>query len=215
MTDERMGEGLWTALRRLPRGGGIVFRHYATPLAERRALYRRVARIARQRGLVLVRAGPDRFGYQDGVHGRRGAGLVTWPAHSRREAIEGVRAGAAVLFVSPVYATRSHPGAPALGEAAAARIAASLPVAAIALGGVTPTRGARLMRRGFHGWAAIDAWSARRPAPLVIPAKGSPERSRRAGAHFPPTPQAEREGSGSPLRGADGYGNQKRKAAPI
>jgi len=193
MTDERTGEGLWAALRRLPRGGGIVFRHYATPPAERRALYRRVARIARQRGLVLVRAGPDRLGYQDGVHGRRGAGLVTWPAHSRREAIEGVRAGAAVLFVSSVYTTRSHPGAPALGEAAAARIAAGLPVAAIALGGLTRKRGARLMQRGFHGWAAIDAWST----PLVIPAKGSPERSRRA------------------FRGDDGYGNQKRKAAPI
>jgi len=169
MTDERMGEGLWAALHRLPRGAGIVFRHYATPPAERRALYRRVARIARQRGLLLVRAGPERLGEEDGVHGRRGAGLVTWPAHSRREAVRAVRAGAAVLFVSPVYATRSHPGAPALGEAAAARIVAGLPVAAIALGGVTPARGARLIRRGFHGWAAIDAWSARRPIPSSFP----------------------------------------------
>jgi thiamine-phosphate pyrophosphorylase len=38
MTDERLGDALWTALRRLPRGAGIVFRHYATPPAERRAL---------------------------------------------------------------------------------------------------------------------------------------------------------------------------------
>jgi thiamine-phosphate pyrophosphorylase len=184
MTDERLGDALWMALHRLPRGAGIVFRHYATPPAERRVLYRRAVRIARARGLVLVRAGPDRLGYEEGVHGRRGAGLVTWPAHSRREAIEGVRAGAAVLFVSPVYATRSHPGAPALGEAAAARVVAGLPVAAIALGGVTPARGARLMQRGFHGWAAIDAWSVSRPAPFVMPAK--------AGVHFPPSPQAER-----------------------
>jgi len=160
MTDERMGEALWAALRRLPRGAGIVFRHYTLPAAERRTLYRRVARIARQRGLVMVRAGSARLGYEDGVHGRRGAGLVTWPAHSRLEAIRAVRSGAAAIFVSPVFPTRSHPDAPALRDRRAGQVFAGLPVAAIALGGVTPTSGARLVRRGFHGWAAIDAWLA-------------------------------------------------------
>ena len=32
MTDERMGDRLWTAIDRLPiKHSGIVFRHYATP----------------------------------------------------------------------------------------------------------------------------------------------------------------------------------------
>lgn len=159
MTDERMGEGLWTALRRVPRGGGVVFRHYATPAAERRRLYRRVARIAAARGLVLVRAGGERLGREDGVHGRSGPGLVTWPAHDRGQAVRALRRGAAVLFVSPVFATRSHPGAPALGIAAARCITTGMPVATVALGGVSAARGARLLLRGFDGWAAIDAWS--------------------------------------------------------
>jgi thiamine-phosphate pyrophosphorylase len=164
MTDERMGEGLWRALRRLPRGSGIVFRHHATPAAERRRLFRRVAAVARARGLVLVRAGDGPLGGGEaGTHGRRGPGLVTWPAHDRREACRGVRAGAALLFVSPVYATRSHPGAPALGPAKARRIAAGLPAGAIALGGVTPARGRVAMRSGFWGWAAIDAWLTEAP----------------------------------------------------
>jgi len=212
MTDERLGDALWTALRRLPRGAGIVFRHYATPPAERRALYRRIARIAGQRGLVLVRAGPDRLGCEDGVHGQRGAGLVTWPAHSRREAVRGVRAGAAVLFVSPVYATRSHPGASALGEAAAARVAAGLPVAAIALGGVTPARGARLMRRGFHGWAAIDAWSGRHPTSQSCPRKAllSEVEGRKPIPVVTPGENARKPGPRVGARLA-----QKRKAAPI
>ena len=57
MTDERLGESLWQAIDNLPRGAGIVFRHYATERKARRALFRRVAKIARQRGLVLLRAG--------------------------------------------------------------------------------------------------------------------------------------------------------------
>ena len=59
MTDERI-EDVAAALRRLPRGAGVVFRHYATLPAERRRLWRRLLRIARARGLMLVRAGSTR-----------------------------------------------------------------------------------------------------------------------------------------------------------
>ncbi|WP_174835647.1 thiamine phosphate synthase [Sphingomonas sp. CL5.1] len=156
MTDERMGEGLWRAVSRLPRGSGIVFRHYDTPAAERRRLFARLLRIARARGLVLVRAGAARLSGEMGTHGRSGPGITTWPAHSRREAVEGVRRGADALFVSPVFATRSHPGAPALGARRAAAIARGLPARRIALGGMDARRYALLT--GFDGWAAIDAW---------------------------------------------------------
>lgn len=160
MTDERLGDGLWAALRRLPRGSGVVFRHYATPLPERRAVFRRVVRVARARGLVVVRAG-ERAGFgEDGVHGgERGSGLRTAAAHDRREAAAAVRRGAAVLFVSPVFATRSHPGTGGLGGRKARRIAQGLPVVAIALGGMDARRFQKLA--GFGGWAAIDAWGSR------------------------------------------------------
>ncbi len=160
MTDERIGDGLWAALRRLPRGSGVVFRHYATAARERRALFRRVVRIARARGLVVVQAGErDGFG-ENGVHGgARGSGLQTAAAHDRREAVAAVRRGADVLFVSPVFATRSHPGAKALGERKARRIAQGLPVVAIALGGMDARRFRGMT--GFDGWAAIDAWGSR------------------------------------------------------
>ncbi|KTT75271.1 thiamine phosphate synthase [Sphingomonas endophytica] len=158
MTDERLGDGLWDALERLPRGAGVVFRHHATPSGERRRLFAKVARVARARGLVLVRAGAVRMRGEQGVHKRRGAGLVTWPAHDRREAVAAVRAGARVVFVSPLFATRSHPGAPALGKARAATIARGLPVTAIALGGMDARRWRDVRALGFDGYAAIDAW---------------------------------------------------------
>jgi thiamine-phosphate pyrophosphorylase len=57
MTDERQGEALWRAVDRLPRGSGIVFRHYSLPPRERSALLARLRRRAMKRGLMLVLAG--------------------------------------------------------------------------------------------------------------------------------------------------------------
>ena len=164
MTDERMGGALWPALRRLPPGSGVVVRHHATPAAERRALVRRIERLATARRLVVLVAGGGTPG-RSGSHGPSpgpgpGPGPHSWSAHRRREAIAGIGSGAALLFVSPVRPTRSHPGAPALGPLRAARIApAPMPrPAIIALGGMDERTWRRIRRLGFDGWAAIDAW---------------------------------------------------------
>lgn len=159
MTDERMGESLWIALDRLPRGSGVVFRHYGLAPGERRALFRKVAKVSRKRGLLLVRAGALRTGGEDGVHGGRGPGLRTWPAHSRREAVAAIRAGADAIFVSPVFATRSHPGARALGRVRLGLMIRNLRVPVIALGGMDARKAASLQQLGIYGWAAIDAWT--------------------------------------------------------
>ncbi|MDY0959288.1 thiamine phosphate synthase [Sphingomonas sp. CFBP8993] len=159
MTDERLGDGLWRALRCLPPGSGVVFRHHATPPAARRAIHRRVWRIAKARRLVLLVAGGGLPG--DGVHRHgRTTGVRSWPAHDQTEAVQGWKAGADLLFVSPIHPTRSHPGAPSLGPARAARIGRELGLPRIALGGMDAAR-FRALRGRFHGWAAIDAWICR------------------------------------------------------
>lgn len=159
MTDPRLGERLWDALDRLPRGSGVIFRHYELPLPERRALFARIATVARRRGLVLLCAGAAPMRGEQGTHGRRGRGLTTWPVHSRREAVAAIRAGADALLVSPVFPTRSHPGAPVLGPARFGLLIRGLDVPIIALGGMNPRSGRRLRAMGIHGWAAIDAWA--------------------------------------------------------
>ena len=146
MTDERIGDRLWDAIARLPRGSGIVLRHHATPAGERMVLKRRIARLARRHGLLLVdeaspKTAPIRIGR----------------AHSVREGLAARRAGAELVFVSPVYATRTHPGAPFLGPLRAATIARAVGLPAIALGGMNARRYRRLAGLGFVGWAAIDA----------------------------------------------------------
>lgn len=150
MTDERMGAALWPALEALPRGSGIVFRHGATPVAERAVLRDRVRAIAQRRRLVLVQAGCP------------GQPVTLGAAHSITEGLAARRRGAQLVLVSPVFPTRTHPGARALGPLRAATIARAVGLPAIALGGMTRARFKRLKGLGFVGWAAIDGLTPRR-----------------------------------------------------
>jgi thiamine-phosphate pyrophosphorylase len=157
MTDERQGEDLWEALARLPRGSGVVFRHYGLPLEERRALFGRVRRVTRKRHLWLLAGGGPLRG-ADGVHGH-GQGCISASAHSLRELRIVERSGARLVFVSPVFATRSHPGAKPLGPVRFGRIARAARIPVIALGGMDEGRARSLRGLGAYGWAAIDGWS--------------------------------------------------------
>lgn len=67
-----------------------------------------------------------------------------------------MRSGADALFVSPVFATRSHPGTRPLGRVRFGLMTQGLKIPLIALGGMTARRAAAL---NVHGWAAIDAWA--------------------------------------------------------
>ena len=164
MTDERMGDRLWGAIGRLPKGAGIVFRHYSLPAKVREELVARVAGAAERRGLIVAVAGDAGLAERVGaklVHNpaRAGAGLpFSNSAHDINEAKVASAAGATLLFVSPVYATRSHPGREPLGPERAGEIATAVTVPAIALGGMDAQRFARLERQGFYGWAGINAW---------------------------------------------------------
>jgi thiamine-phosphate pyrophosphorylase len=143
MTDERQGERLWQALERLPKGSGVVFRHYGLKRGERRRLFERVSRVARRRRLLLLSGG-------------RGNGL-TASAHNLRELRTAERSGAKLVFLSPAFATRSHPGARALGPVRFGLISSQARVPVIALGGVDARKARRLPN--IYGWAGIDAWT--------------------------------------------------------
>jgi thiamine-phosphate pyrophosphorylase len=161
LTDERQADGLLAAVARLPAGAGIVFRHYSLDEGARRNLFGRVR--AAHDGLLLLAgpAGQARDWGADGSHGRgSGGGLSSVPVHSYAEIRAAERAGAALLFLSPVYPTRSHPGAPALGLARFAWLARRTSLPVIALGGMNAARGKRLASFGAYGWAGIDAWKS-------------------------------------------------------
>lgn len=174
-SDERLTVGIARLAAALPPGSGIVLRHDSLASGTRWRLLRRLMRVARTRGLTILLAGtPDmarRWG-ADGVHLRQHDArravqahrlglIVTMPVHDAREARRARRAKADGVFISPLYPTRSHPGAPVLGPAAWLRLARLAGGQPIALGGMAPARARQLGRRASGlkpGWAAIDAW---------------------------------------------------------
>ena len=168
MTDERMGEELWEAIDALPEGAGVVFRHFAT--IEREELGARVAQACRRRALMLAVAGDV------GMAKKLGATLVHNPAsdpeglpfsrsaHSREEAAAACEAGASLVFLSPVFPTRSHPGREPLDREEARAIIAACQMPVIALGGMDRGRLEQLKGEGFYGWAGIDAWLSAGPS---------------------------------------------------
>jgi thiamine-phosphate pyrophosphorylase len=148
MTDERMGEALLPSIRALPRGSGVIFRHYKLPRDARRTLLERVRRAAARKRLVLLEAGKG--------HGRH-RGAVTAPVHNIRERIAAERAGAQLLFVSPVFETASHRGAKPLGRVKFGILVRGARCPVVALGGMNTRRARALSEFGIYGWAGIDA----------------------------------------------------------
>ena len=174
MTDEAAQPDLVSSVERLPRGAPvlIVLRHYRTPRAERAALAAAAHRAARARGHALVVAGGGGDGGHNarrpgarrpGARGRRlgEGGLVSVSVHTLAEHGRKRGMSPALALVSPVFPTRSHPGAPALGVARAAALARALPLPAFALGGLDARGAARLRGTPFQGIAVLGAWEDR------------------------------------------------------
>jgi thiamine-phosphate pyrophosphorylase len=164
MTDERIDD-LDAAIAALPRGSGIIFRHDTLMPQHRRVMFKAVRRTARACGHMLLsadRPGTARQWGADGAHersARASQGLRTVAVHSVRERIIAARAGADLIFVSPVCPTRSHPGAKPIGRIGFLRIAGPLRHRAIMLGGMNAGRFRRMAALKPYGWAAIDALS--------------------------------------------------------
>ena len=162
------------AAARLPRGAGVLARDLAAPVLLR------LAALARRRGLVLLVAGDGRaaLAARSGLHlpdrrrtrnvlpfllaRRAGAprAVLTVAAHGgATSAARARRLRPDLAFLSPIFATRSHPGAAALGPLRWLAAARRLPVPAAALGGVAPGTAGRVPRRAA-GIAAIDGLRA-------------------------------------------------------
>jgi len=164
-SDSSRGGNFLSALSRLPRGlCGVVFRHDDAP--DRTVLGQRLAAICRARGIALVVAGDARLAalMHAGVHLRGGAwpalvrvpGLRTASAHNAAQCLVARRAGANIIFLSPVFSTASHPGGRALGVYRWRRLAGA-ETEIYALGGITGQNIGRLGRR-CRGAGAIGAF---------------------------------------------------------
>jgi len=174
MTDPAREPDPLAAASRLPRGAGVILRHYGAPA--RRALARRLARLCRRRGLVLLIAGDWRLALAVGAQGvhlpeglvstqpvrRKPGWIITSAAHSRAALIAADRTGVDAVLLSPAFATASHPGVRTLGAVRFCALSRAIATPVYALGGITATTARRLAGARTRGFAAIGALSTRR-----------------------------------------------------
>lgn len=161
LSDARNDAALERTLTLLQPGSGLVFRHYHLAQGERRARFDALAMVARAKGHLVILADEtptaEAWG-ADGVYGTARAPsartlVYLAGAHDGAELAAANRLGADAVFLSPVFATRSHPGAAVLGVHGFHVLAQQSHIPVIALGGMTHARAAAL---AWPRWGAID-----------------------------------------------------------
>jgi thiamine-phosphate pyrophosphorylase len=153
-------------IKRLPRGFGVIWRHFGE--SNRLTVGRQLARACQRRGLIfLVSADPAlaaRIG-ADGVHwpekrltgvrSRAPDSIETTAAHSRLALARAARLGVDAAIVSTVFPSRSTTAGAAMGPLRFRQLARMSPLPVYALGGVNARNAARAMHHAA-GWAAVE-----------------------------------------------------------
>jgi thiamine-phosphate pyrophosphorylase len=152
---------------RLPRGSGVIFRGFGRKGAGKTA--RRLAAVARRRGLVLligadavrVAGGgvhlPERMAHRARALKRaRPGALVTVAAHSLPALIRARRAGADAALLSAVFESRSPSAGRPLGPVRFAALVRRANMPVYALGGVRTKNAPRLLGSGAAGLAMVE-----------------------------------------------------------
>lgn len=162
ISDARNDAALERALQELPRGSGFIYRHYHLPEGQRRSRFDELSTLGRTLGHRIILSAEADFARKwgaDGIYGppermTNAAGLLRLATvHDAAEIADANRIGADAALLSPVFPTRSHPGAGALGPAGFRELARLAEMPVIALGGMTAVTAAQL---GWPRWAAID-----------------------------------------------------------
>jgi thiamine-phosphate pyrophosphorylase len=137
----------------------VIFRHDALAPEGRSLLARRTRDRVHERGHLFLMARGDMEG-ADGAHAAGpGEGIRTAPCHGIDELAE-ANGWADAAFLSPLFATRSHPGKPPLTRREATAMAQASRTPLFGLGGMNEVTSRLLEGAPFYGFGAIEAFVA-------------------------------------------------------
>lgn len=155
----------------LPRGAGVIYRHFGDPDAEAKAAA--LAELCHARGLILLIGADAALARRVGAHGvhlperlahlaprllRQGM-LVTAAAHGGAALRRARRFGCDAALLSPVFQSRSPSAGRPLGPTRFALLARGAGLPVYALGGITARTAKGLRMSGAAGLAAVEALS--------------------------------------------------------
>ncbi|TDI63874.1 MAG: thiamine phosphate synthase [Alphaproteobacteria bacterium] len=172
MTDQQRAPDPSALVARLPRGTGVIFRHYDDPMRD--SVGRELRRLCGQQNRMFLVAGDALLAQRlraDGLHvpehqlpilfglrHRHPRWLVTASAHNLPAALMARRAGADALIIAPVLPTVSHRHAACLGRIRFTGLVHQVRLPAYALGGIYGTTIHQLLASGAVGIAGIGAF---------------------------------------------------------
>lgn len=152
---------------RLPRGFGLIWRHFGAP--DRHATGRKLARICRQRGVILLVSADPALAARIGAAGvhwpeamlkgarRRHVHLIeTASAHSAGAIHRAHRLGVDAAILSPVFPSRSPSAGKPLGPLRFRQLVRAARIPVYALGGLNADNASSAMTHAA-GWAAVEA----------------------------------------------------------
>jgi thiamine-phosphate pyrophosphorylase len=140
IADERLGDRLWSTVRKLPPGSGVIVLFPGLSQRERQNVIRRLRRTGTRLRIVDEASG------------------CAVRVHNLPELRRALLARVAMILLSPIYPTASHPERKPLPRMHAAALARLAGRKLIALGGMNARRFKRIERLGFQAWAGIDAF---------------------------------------------------------
>jgi len=156
----------------LPAGTGVIYRDYSAPARFDHAC--RFADFCIEHNLIFYLAGDPSLAQRAGAHGvhlpaRQAAQapqiakglLLSVSCHNAEEIQQAEDLGADSLFLSPVFATASHPDAAPLGVDVFKALAAESSTPVLALGGVSEDNADQLRGPNIAGFGAIGAFTDR------------------------------------------------------
>ena len=169
MTDRKKLTNPTSVALSLPKGAGVVLRDYDMP--DRFVLAQKLSKICKERGLIFLVGKDLDLAFKvsaNGVHFPEyflnnlkpsvvsPNWLFTFASHGISSLKKGVILGADAAFLSPAFPTSTHPDRPHLGPLGLARLANSVDIPIIALGGITSDIACNLRGTGIEGISGIS-----------------------------------------------------------
>ena len=169
-TDDNRTPDLLSTIVHLPRGTGVVFRHYEN--ADRSQLALSVSALCRKLGIPIFIAGDWRLATRCrafGVHlpqymisraieirNRNPRLKISCACHDEKSLLLAERASVDIAFLSPLFPTKSHVAASGINPVRAARLSKITEKPVYGLGGINVVTARRLRGTGIMGIGAIE-----------------------------------------------------------